>query len=55
MDAEEYKMIRDYLLTNLIPSTIKSDRKCRGIYLQDSKLMKVSKFSQYELMYLLLT
>ena len=49
MDANEYEAIRGYLLTNVIPSEIKNDRfkkknfvrKCKGIYLQDNKLMRV--------------
>ena len=49
MDANEYDAIRGYLLTNVIPPEIKSDRykkknfvrKYKGIYLQDNKLMKV--------------
>ena len=48
MDANEYEAIRGYLLTNVIPPEIKNDRykkknfvrKCKGIYLQDNKLMK---------------
>ena len=49
MGKNEYDAIRGYLLTNVIPPEIKSDRykkknfvrKCKGIYLQDNKLMKV--------------
>ena len=48
MDANEYDAIHRYLLTNVIPPEIKSDRykknfirKCKGNYFQDNKLMKV--------------
>ena len=49
MDATEYEQIRDYLSSQLIPPEMKSDRyqwknflrKCKGISLQDNKLMKV--------------
>ncbi|KAI6655698.1 hypothetical protein LOD99_1838 [Oopsacas minuta] len=49
MDATEYEAIRGYLQTNIIPPEIKSDRyrkknfvrKCKGIYFQENKLMKI--------------
>ena len=49
MDVNEYYVIRRYLLTNLIPPEIKSDRykkknfarKCKGTYFQVNKLMKI--------------
>ena len=49
MDPTEYKQIRDYLSSQLIPPEMKSDRyqrknflrKCKGISFQDNKLMKV--------------
>ena len=49
MDASEYQTILGNLQTQEIPSEIKNDRykkknfirKCKGIYVQDEKLMKV--------------
>ncbi|KAI6652983.1 hypothetical protein LOD99_4060 [Oopsacas minuta] len=49
MDATEHEAIRGYLQTNIIPPEIKSDRhrkknfvrKCKGIYFQENKLMKI--------------
>ncbi|KAI6647702.1 hypothetical protein LOD99_8543 [Oopsacas minuta] len=49
MDATEYEAIRGFLQTNIIPPEIKSDRyrrknfvrKCKGIYFQENKLMKI--------------
>ena len=49
MDVTEYEQIRDYLSRKLIPSEMKSDRyqrknfvrKCKGVSLQNNKLMKV--------------
>ena len=49
MDANEYHAILGYLLTNVIPPEIKSERykkknfvrMCKGIYLQDNKLIMV--------------
>ena len=49
MDANEYEAIRGYLLTNVIPPEIKSDRykkknfvwKFKRIYLLDNKILKV--------------
>ena len=49
MDPTEYEQIRDYLSSQLIPPGMKFDRyqrkiflwKCKGISLQDNKVMKV--------------
>ena len=50
MDANEYQAILGYLQTQEIPTDIKKDRykrknfirKCKGICVQDEKLMKVT-------------